>query len=387
MAFDFDELIDRRHSNSIKWNKFGPDVLPMGIADMDFRAPEPVLARLAAMVDHGILGYELPSAEWYGFVCERMDRLYGWHTTPDMVVPTPGVVAGFNAAARAVCGPGTALLMQPPVYHRFLQVAGNVGLQARYAPMMEVPDPERVRYDLDLEAFGAAATPDTRMLLLCHPHNPTGQVFSRSQLERLAEMCLSRDIVICSDEILSELMLGGAGHVPMATLSPEVERRTITLVAPSKTFNLAGLFCGFAIIPDPDLRAAFADVCATQVMHNSSVGLEAARTAFLHGDEWLAELRVYLTANRDALVDFVRHRLPGVRTTIPDASYLAWLDCRALELQPSPYRFFLDEAKVGLDDGAAYGPGGDGFVRLNFGCPRATLMEGLERMRAALMSR
>jgi cystathionine beta-lyase len=387
MPYNFDEMIDRRNTDSSKWKWYPPDVLPMWVADMDFRAPEPVLARLREIVDHGVFGYEFPPPEWFGFVCERMEKLYGWKITPEMVITTPGVVSGFNVAARAVCEPGEALLMQPPVYFPFLQVHERVGAQRQYAPLLEHAHGHELRYSIDFGAFEAAITPATRLFLLCHPHNPTGQVFTRDELARMAEICLRHNVTICSDEIHSELLLRGAGHVPTAMISPEVEQQTITLVAPSKTFNLAGLFCSFAIIPNPELRARYKKVCEEQILHSNSFGIAAAKAAFQHGDEWLAGLRAYLTANRDALVEFVRGQLPGVRTTLPDATYLGWLDCRDLNLQPSPFKFFLEAAKVALADGAMFGPGGEGFVRLNFGCPRATLMEGLERMRAAIDSR
>jgi cystathionine beta-lyase len=386
---NFDEIIDRRHTDSSKWKWYPPDVLPMWVADMDFRAPEVVLARLREMVEHGIFGYEFPPPEWFSFVCERMEKLYGWAITPEMVITTPGVVSGFHVAAHAVCapklgGPGSALLMQPPVYFPFLQVHERIGGQRQYAPLTEHLHDHTLSYSIDFDAFEAALTPDTRMFLLCHPHNPTGQVFSRDELSRIAEICLHHNVIICSDEIHSELLLGGAKHLPAAMISPEVEQQTITLVAPSKTFNLAGLFCSFAIIPNPELRERYKKVCEAQILHSNSFGIAAAKAAFQHGDDWLAALCTYLTANRDALVTYVRDCLPGVRTTIPDATYMVWLDCRELNLQPSPFKFFLEEAKVALSDGAMFGPGGEGFVRLNFGCPRATLMEGLERIRAAI---
>ncbi|MGQ0605229.1 MAG: MalY/PatB family protein [Anaerolineales bacterium] len=387
MKYNFDEIIDRRHTDSSKWKWYPPDVLPMWVADMDFRAPEPVLARLREMVAHGIFGYEFPPPEWFSFVCERMDKLYGWAITPEMVVTTPGVVSGFNVAALAVCGPGSALLMQPPVYFPFLHVHENNGLQRQFAPLTAHTNSRSVRYELDFDVFESAFTPETRLFLLCHPHNPTGQVYTRDELARLAEICLRHNVAICSDEIHSELLLGGAGHVPLAMISPEVEQRTITLIAPSKTFNLAGLFCSFAIIPNLELRERYKKVCEQQILHSNSFGLAAAKAAFQHGDEWLAELRAYLTANRDALVDYVRDCLSGMRAAVPDATYLAWLDCRDLNLQPSPFEFFLKEARVALGDGAMFGPGGEGFVRLNFGCPRAMLMDGLERMRMALVKR
>jgi len=385
----FDQIINRQHTDNIKWDLYGPDVLPMWVADMDFAAPPAVREALRAKVEHGVFGYQFPTSDWFGFVCERLERLYGWRTTPEMVVAVPGIVAGFNAAARAFCEPGSGLLMQPPVYPPFLDVHVNAGLQRQFAPLAPAGSPHAstVRYAIDFDAFEAAFTSETRLFLLCHPHNPTGQTYTPDELRRLAEICLRHNVLICSDEIHSELLLGGATHTPLATLAPEIEQRTITLIAPSKTFNLAALFTGFAVIPNAELRKQYRQTVERLVLHPNGFGLTAAKVAYTQCDDWLRELRIYLTANRDLLVSYVREHLPGIRTTVPDATYLAWLDCRALHLQPDPFKFFLERARVALNDGAPFGPGGEGFVRLNFGCPRATLLEGLERMRAALANR
>jgi cystathionine beta-lyase len=238
------------------------------------------------------------------------------------------------------------------------------------------------------KAFNAGGS-KTRMFLLCNPHNPTGQVYSREELTRMAENCLKHDTIIVSDEIHSELLLGGAKHTPLASLSPEFANQTITLVAPSKTFNIAGLFCGFAIIPNPKLRERFKESIERMTLHVASLAQVAAQAAFSgECDAWRDELRAYLTANRDYLVSFVKSELPGVNVSVPDATYLAWLDCNELvkcgKIEGKPFDFFLKNARVALNDGAAFGTGGEGFVRLNFGCPRATLQEGLERIKKAL---
>jgi cystathionine beta-lyase len=227
------------------------------------------------------------------------------------------------------------------------------------------------------------------MFLLCNPHNPTGQVYSREEMSRMADFCEKNDIIICSDEIHSELLLDGTKFTPIATLSPEIAARTITLVAPSKTFNVAGLFCGFAIITDPDLRARFKESVERLTFHVASMGQISAQVA-MSGvcDDWLADLNAYLTANRNFVVDYVREYLPGMRVTVPDATYLAWLDCSDLvaegKIEGSPHKFFLEKAKVALNEGADFGPGGEGFVRLNFGCPRSMLEDGLDRIRRSL---
>ncbi len=385
MSYDFDTQLDRRATNSIKYRFYDPDVLPMWVADMDFTAPEPVLAALRAQVEHGVYGYEIPTEALIDRLRERLYRLYGWTVASKEIVVVPGLVSGFNVAARAVCQPGDGYVIQTPVYFPMLEVPKNYPLERHDAPLQLVSHGHTLHYELDAAAFAAALRANTRLFLFCHPHNPAGKAFTRPELAQLADHCLRHNLVICSDEIHSELLLDGTSHLPIALLAPEVADRTITLVSPSKTFNIAGLFCGFAIISNPDLRQRFQAVVHQLTLHVASAGLVAAEAALgPETDGWLAALRAYLTANRDALVTYVRDQLPGVRTTVPEATYLAWLDCRALNLEPSPFEFFLRQARVALNDGATFGPGGEGFVRLNFGCPRATLLEALDRLRLAL---
>jgi cystathionine beta-lyase len=389
--YDFDRVIDRSNTGSIKWHRYAPDVLPLWVADMDFPAPEPVRAALQRCLDHGIFGYEAPSRRLADAVAGRMQRLYGWKVDPQAVVATPGVIAGFSAAARTVCAPGEGVVVQPPVYPPFLKL-DLAGMVVQPAPLRRADRDGQVDYELDREAFAEAfhsGSARSRMFLLCNPHNPTGQAYSRADLEFMGGLCLEQDAILCSDEIHSELLLGDTRHVPAATLSPELERRCITLVAPSKTFNVPGLFCAFAIVPDESLRRRYVHTVESQAMHVNSLGLAAAEAAYSgECDDWLAALRGYLTANRDLLFDFVRANLPGVRMTLPQATYLAWLDCAELrrsgKIPGVPHEFFLQQAKVALNDGREFGPGGEDFVRLNFGCPRATLEQALQRMQASL---
>jgi len=392
MKYNFNINLDRRSTNSIKWTKFPEDVLPLWVADMDFPAPPPVLEALHKAVDHGIFGYELPSQELFATVAERMDRLYNWKIEPEMVVAVPGLVSGFNLAARATCQPGGGILMQTPVYFPFLKVHKNVGLTRQMAQLTCEREGSTVSYQVDWNVFETAVNSggsQTRLFLLCNPQNPTGQVYSRDELSRMAEICQKNDIIICSDEIHSELLLGGSKHIPIATLSPKIAARTITLVAPSKTFNVAGLFCGFAIIPDPSLRERYQNTVERLTFHVAGVSQVSAQAA-MSGicDDWLSDLKEYLTANRDFVVKYVREYLPGLRVTVPDATYLAWLDCNELiksgKFEKPVCEFLIEKFKIALNDGADFGPGGEGFVRLNFGCPRSTLEEGLERIRRAL---
>lgn len=389
---DFDQVIERGNTNSLKWTRYGKAVLPLWVADMDFPAPQPVRDRLHEVIDHGVFGYEMPGKKLSETVVSRLQRLYGWTVDPEAVVATPGIVAGFHLAARAVCKPGNGILVQPPVYNPFLKLGEHTGTQIQLAQLQQRNLGPRVTYEIDWAAFESAFDSNgtrTAMFLLCHPHNPTGQIYTPAELKRMAEICLSRKVVICSDEIHSELLLGGARHAPLASLSPEIAAHTITLFSPSKTFNLVGLFCGFAVIPDAQLRRAFRRVMDQQAVHVNSLGLTAAAVAFSGPCEpWLCSLREYLTSNRDYLVDYVGGKLPNVKTTVPDATYLAWLDFGELveqgKIKSSPYDFLLQEARVGLNPGADFGPGGQNFVRLNFGCPRSTLEEGLRRIEAAL---
>jgi cystathionine beta-lyase len=392
MTFDFDRLIERRHTNSIKWDAFPGDVLPLWVADMDFAAPPAVQAALSLKVEHGIFGYEMPSAKLLELVAFRMQNLYNWQVTPEMVLAIPGVVTGFNLAARISCQAGQGVLVQSPVYPPFLQVHANNGLQLQVSQLRKLNENGALRYEIDfdnLEARVNSNAAKTGLFLLCQPHNPTGSIYTPAQLNRLADICLRNDILICSDEIHSELLLGGKKHTPAATISPDVADRTITLIAPSKTFNVAGLFAAFAIIPNPELRNAYKKEIERQTLHVNSLGLAAAQASFSgECDDWLDELLVYLTGNRDLLIDYITNNLPGIRCTNPDATYLAWLDCNELvssgKITTSPYEFFLKNARVALNDGITFGPGGEGFVRLNFGCPRATLLEALDRMKASL---
>ncbi len=388
MKYDFDYVIDRRSSNSVKWNWFAADVLPMWVADMDFVVAEPVIRTLRAKVDHGIFGYEMPPAALVEAVCARMDRLYHWVIAPETVVVVPGVVSGANVAARAICAPGDGVLIQPPVYPPFLEASKHNALTQQMAELSLVRRGTRLHYEIDFDRFEAAITERTRLFILCQPHNPTGQIYTRDDLTRIAEICQRHNLVICSDEIHSELLLGGAQHVATATLSPEIADRTITLISASKTFNMPGLSCSFAIIPNADLRQKFKAAGEGLVPWPNGMGLAAALAAFTEGDEWLAQVRAYLTANRDTLVSYLAEHLPDLPVTVPDATYLAWLDCRDLiargVMTSPPEKFFVERARVGLNDGAPFGPGGEGFVRLNFGCPRSTLLEGLRRITDAV---
>src|SRR6266508_68205 len=386
MTYDFDRLIDRRRTDSSKWQKYGPDVLPLWVADMDFQSPEPVIRALRERVEHGVFGYlMLEQPEFHQLFADRLLKRYGWRVSPDAVVIIPGVIPGFNVAGRVLAASGDGLILQTPVYPPILRAAGNMGLTREEAPLACRPDGS---YEVDVDAFTAAIRDRTRFFLLCNPHNPVGRVFRRDELERMAEVCLRRGLLICADEVHCELTFSRQQHVPIASLDAEIAARTITLMAPSKSFNLPGLKCSVAIIPNAFLREKFVAAQLDLVRAVNVLGYAAALAAYRDGQRWLDELLRYLEANCHFLVEYVRSKLPGVSMAPPEATYLAWLDCREGDLpRNDPYTFFLDEARVALNDGKAFGCGGAGFVRLNFACPRAILAEALDRMRQALERR
>ena len=382
MGHDFDRIVDRRNTDSNKWRKFPPDVLPLWVADMDFPSPPAVVAALKARVEQGFFGYPAEHTDLPEIVAERLVKRYGWLVSPEAVMPLPGVIAGFNLACRALTTPGDGLLIQTPVYPPILRAAGNHGLTRDAHALTRRPDG---RYTVDLDTFAATIRERTRAFLLCSPHNPVGRVFNRTELEGMATACLRRNVWIIADEIHCELLLDGRAHVPIASLAPEVEERTVTFMAPSKTFNLPGLKCAVAIVPSAALRERLTAAIADLVPKINVLGHTAAVAAYRDGDAWLESLLRYLEHNRDFLAREIAARLPGVTLAPPEATYLAWLDCRAARIPDSdPHTYFLERARVALNDGKTFGPGGEGFVRLNFACPRPLLADGLERMARAL---
>jgi cystathionine beta-lyase len=381
MQYDFGRIIDRRSSDSVKWNYYG-DAIPLWVADMDFQAPEPVIRALGERVAHGIFGYGMEPPELRPLIVDHLHRLHGWEVPPEAVIFLPGIVSGFNQAAQAVTLPGDGLLVQTPVYFPFLYVPRNAQLVMN---QMELTQRDDGQFEVDFDRFEATITGRTRMFLLCNPHNPVGRVFTRAELERMADICLRHDMVICSDEIHCDLVFDGHEHISIASLSPEIERRTITLIAPSKTYNIAGIHASVGIITDPDLRQKFEAARAGLVPHLGVLGYTAMLAAYRDGEPWLEQAMAYMQANRDFLLEYVNERLPGLTMAKPEGTYLAWIDCRGADLPGNPHKFFLEEAGVAMNDGASFGQGGEGFVRLNFACPRATLVQALEQMRDALI--
>lgn len=377
----FDRIIDRRNSDSIKWNLYDDDVLPMWVADMDFAAPVPVIQALKERVEHGVFGYAGDPKELRKVIVSRFDELYQWSIKPDDIVFTPGVVVGFNIAGHSVAVPEGEVLIQPPVYPPFFKTAGFAGMKTAENPLIQNEDGS---YGINFGDFEEKVNKKTRMFLLCNPHNPVGRVFHRDELERMAEICLRNNVLICSDEIHGDLVFQGNRHIPLGSLNPEIADRTITLMAPSKTFNIAGLDCSFAVIPNKEIRENYISAMKGITGNTNMLGISAALAAYQNGTPWLEDLMIYLKENRDYLKTTLDREIPEIKMTVPEGTYLAWLDCRNAGLPDTPYDFFLRKAKVAFNSGESFGTGGKGFVRLNFGCTRATLNEVLDRMKKAL---
>jgi cystathionine beta-lyase len=375
----FDTVIDRRGTGSNKWSRFAPDVLPLWVADMDCAVAPPILDAIRRRLDHPVLGYGVARDSLREAVVAMLARDYGWAVAPEAVCFLPGVEPGFNMALRALLAPGEGVVVQTPAYKPMLAAPGHWGLRRIDAPLSVAGD----AVTCDMDAL-AAAMRDARALLFCNPHNPLGKVFRREELEAIAAAALSAGAWIVSDEIHCDLLFDGRRHIPIASLSPEVAARTVTLMSASKTYNIAGLKTAFAIIPDVALRERFLACKLGMVDSVNVLGLEATQAALEHGAAWKRGLLEHLQANRDWLVDAVRARLPGITVHRPEGTFLAWLDCRGLGIgEPQPW--FLEHARVALSPGAEFGdPLG---ARLNFGCPRGVLEAGVARLQAALQAR
>ena len=376
MPIDFDEYIDRSNSDCYKWGRYrGRDVNPHWVADMDFKAPAAVIESIQERVAHGVYGYADPSPEHAEVIQAYLKREYDWSIAAEAIVWLPGLVCGFNAACRALAQRGDGIISMLPIYPPFRTAPRNFEQQLVTVEMLNTES----GWEIDFEAFEDACT-KASCFMLCNPHNPVGRMYTRTELERLVEICLRHNVSISSDEIHCDLILDeDKKHIPTACISPEIAQNCMTFMAPSKTYNLPGLACCFAIIENPKLRTAFRRARAGIMPDPNILGLHAAIVAYRDCDDWLQELRSYLRQNRDYLQETVAGWF-GVQMHNVEATYLAWLDVRELGWK-NPQQSF-EEAGVILSDGTDFGA--PGFVRFNFGCRRALMEESLERMKAII---
>jgi cystathionine beta-lyase len=381
-TFDFDTVPERRGTDSQKWQRYADrDILPLWVADMDFHSAPAILEALRHRVDHGIFGYARPVKSTVDAVVGAMASRYGWTVDPSLLVWLPGLVCGLNVAVEAFSQPGDEIISFTPVYPPFITAPRHRGRVSRTVPLALRPGTPG-RWEMDWEALERAVTPRTKVVILCHPHNPIARIWLPEELAQLREFCARHDLILCSDEIHCDLILDPARrHVPSATAG--AAGKVVTMMAPSKTYNLPGLATAFAIFSDPALKAQFDRAAAGIVSEVTPLGYAACEAAYRVSEPWRLELLAYLRGNRDFLLDALARELPGIHVEAPiEATYLAWLNVEALGL-PDPAAHF-EAHGAGLSDGAVFGAAPGKYVRLNFGCPRATLAEALRRMKAAL---
>lgn len=394
MQYHFDQIVERRGTNSTKWDNnktlFGrDDVLDMWIADMDFPCPEPVVRAIRERAEHPIYGYTFPSNGEYEAIIGWCQRHYGWPVKREWVVYTAGVVNALYTAVRAFTHPGDEVVVQPPVYYPFNAAIRNTGCQILYNPLKLVDG----RYEMDIDGLRdlfrgrtsfPARSPKIKMLILCSPHNPVGRVWTVEELQAVAEICLEHNVILVSDEIHCDLLLYGNKHTVTSTLSPEIQANTITLMSGSKTFNLAGLATSYVVIPNDRLRRKYQEMRAGACSGNlfGHIALEAA---LRDGDDYLRQLLTYVQGNMDLMQAGIA-RLPGMEMIKPEGTYLAWVDMRGLGMDIQGLQDFVrNGARLALDDGYAFGPGGEGFQRFNLACPRSYVQEALDRLEGAVV--
>ena len=383
----FDDINERslRRRAGTKWNYYPEDVLPAWVADMDFVVAEPIRAALRAAVEASDFGYP-QSAEDAGLTrlfAERVAQRFGWQIDPADTLVLGDVVQGLYAALETLSGPDAGVVIQTPSYPPFLHAAAQTGRRARRCALV----PRAEGYQIDFAALEASIDSGTEVVMLCNPHNPTGRVFAREELERIGALACQHDLTIVSDEIHADLILDDVRHQPIAAIDAEIAARTVTLMAPSKAFNIAGLRMAFAHFGSRELKQRFRRMPDHVRGGINALSIAAVTAAWRECQPWLDEILIQLRSNRELVTRFVRERWPQVGFFPPQATYLAWLDMRALELSPSPQAFMLAQARVALNDGPTFGAEGAGFVRLNFATSPALLEEILERMDAALCSR
>lgn len=387
MKYEFDKVIDRRNTDSSKWDMIikvsgDDDILPLWVADMDFPIAEPITEALRERLNHPVYGYTVVGDGLTSAVRDRMKRLYGWNLQPKQMVFTPGVMPAVNGALRAFTDPGDKVVIMSPVYPPFFSAIKNCGCEVSNSPLRI----ENGRFEIDFDDLESRLSdPAAKVLLLSSPHNPGGRMWTESELRVLGEAAVRNGCVIVSDEIHCELPLYGRKHTPIPLLSEDIARHSIVCMAPSKTFNLAAMSASLIIITDDDLRAKFEKGKAGMVGSPNLFGRIAMEAAFRHGDDWLDAVLRYIEGNLEFLCMFFEERIPEIKVMVPDATYLVWLDCRELGMSTEELsEFFRKKARVWLNDGYTFGPGGEGFVRLNMACPRVTLEKALARIEGAV---
>ena len=386
MVYNFDEVVDRSGTDCIKHDMLRPffgedDILPLWVADMDFRTPDFIMEAVRKRLDHEVLGYTFRSQGFYDSITGWVKRRHNWDIRKEWISFSPGVVSAITASVLAFTRPGDKVIVQPPVYFPFFECVRGTKRRLVENPLKMVDG----RYQFDLEDLKSKIDSKTRMLLLCSPHNPGGMVWKKEELTALDDICRRHNILVVSDEIHADLLFEGNKHTPYASLGEETASRTIVAMAPSKTFNIAGLSTSFVVIQNPALKKSYEKLMQTMHIHMGNIpGTVALEAAYAHGDDWLSQMMAYVQANYAFLESFMHQHLPKVGVMRPEATFLVWLDFRAYGMKDKQLnRFIVSHARTGLNNGGRFGTGGDGFMRINTGCPRSVLGEGLQRLHTA----
>lgn len=386
MRYNFDEIVPRENTNSVKYDiremYFGKsDVFPMWVADMDFKTPDFIIEALRERLNHEILGYTIKPDSFFESIVDWVKRRHKWDIKKEWIAYSPGVVPAINLIVEGFTSPGDKIIVQPPVYYPFFSAVKNNNRVLVNNQLVK----NNGKYYIDFEALRKSIDPDVKMLIFCNPHNPVGRVWTKEELTELGNICVENDIIIVSDEIHSDLVFPGYTHIPMASLSPEIDKRTITCMAPSKTFNLAGLATSEVIISNPRLRHTYEKVLdKVHIGMGNVLGLVALEAAYSRGDEWLDELMKYLTSNLEVTRSFLKQEIPSVKLIEPEATYLLWLDFSELNKSNEALKsFIIKDAGLGFNDGPVFGPGGEGFQRMNIALPQPQLMMALDKLKSA----
>ena len=387
MKCNFDEIIDRHNTGAIKIEKckalFGTDdVIPLWVADMDFRTPEFITDSISKRLEHPILGYTTACEDYFKSVLDWIEYLHHWKVDRQWLGFLPGIVPGLAFAVSAFTQTNDEIIVQPPVYPPFLNVPTKNDRKVVFNPLKVING----RFEMDFDDIERKITGRTRLFVLCNPHNPGGRIWDKETLIRLAEICYKHGILVVSDEIHSDMALPGFRHTPFATVSELAEQNSITYMAPSKTFNMAGLISSSYIIPNKDIRKKFSEFLVNSELANGNIfAYFAAKAAYENGAEWLKQMLDYIQGNLDYIVDFLRENVPQIKPMIPESSFLIWLDCNGMNMNSNELQdFMVKKAGLGLNKGTTFGPGGERHLRLNIGCPRSVLVEAMGQLKKAI---
>lgn len=389
MKFNFDKSINRNNTSSIKYDAMesflgAKDAIPMWVADMDFNSPPCIVDALKKRLEHEIFGYSFKSADYYKSIIGWMKKRHKWDVEKEWISFSPGVVAGFTIAIEQFTNPGDKIIVHPPVYFPFFQSINDTGRKVEYNKLKL----ENGRLNFDFDDLKSRITADTKMLLLCNPHNPGGSVWTKDELTELSEICNENSILVVSDEIHADVIFAPAKHISYASISEKAAQNSITIMSHSKTFNVAGLTTSFVIASNKNILEKYNKALSIPHLHMGNIfGTEALMAAYNGGEEWLEELIMYLKGNINFVDEFIKKHIPNLKVIIPESTFLIWIDCTKLGMTGEELKkFFLHTAKVAINEGSMFGPGGEGFIRMNIGCPRSTVETAMNRIKEAVVS-